>query len=90
MNPTRCWAQFFTDALLEETAEPPVNVVFFAVGGAIGTAVFELEGQTLINELAEFSPCTLDEWTALTQLSSRTELAQFSADLVEIGLLSLG
>jgi hypothetical protein len=90
LNPIRRWTRFTTSALLEETTPPPASVLFFGSQGAVASAVLELEGQTLINELADLQPCTLDEWAALTQLVDRQRLVEFCHDLARMGLICFG
>jgi hypothetical protein len=90
LNPIRTWARFVTTALLDDDSQPPANVLVFANGNEISTAVLELEGQALINELADYSPCTLGEWAALSQLADRDELVDLCRDLVDMGLIAFG
>lgn len=89
LNPIHTWARFVTPVLLED-AQPPANVLFFASRGQVATALLELEGQTLINELADFEPCTLAEWSSLTQLADRHQLEELCRDLAEMGLVCVG
>ena len=90
LNPIRVWSRFDTLALLDDDATPPANVLFYAAGEEIGTAVLELEGQALINELADFQPCTLNQWMALTNQADPTELVDTCRDLAEMGLVAFG
>ncbi len=90
LNPIRVWSRFETSELLDDETSPPANVVFFAVGEEIHTAALELEGQALVNELADFQPCTLDQWAALSMQADREELASTCRDLAEMGLVALG
>lgn len=90
LNPIRCWARFTSSELLDGAANPPANVLFFAVAGEIGTVVLELEGQALLNEIDEFGPCTVREWAALSQSANLDELTDFSRELMQMGLLALG
>ncbi len=89
LNPIRFWTRFLTPELLENVADSPVNVLFFAGQGEIGTVVFELEGQALLNELSELAPCSFDEWSGRTEVTGRDQLAQLAIDLVGMGLLSI-
>jgi hypothetical protein len=90
LNPIRTWTRFVSAALLDDDTPPPANVLFFAVGSEVSTAVLELEGQALINELADYEPCTLSQWAALTQLADRDELVSLSRDLADMGLVAFG
>ncbi len=90
LNPVRTWARFVSPALLEDETAPPANVLFFPVREEIATAVLELEGQALVNELADFQPCTLAEWSALSVQADRDELLELSRDLAAMGLVAFG
>ena len=90
LNPIRRWARFTTAELLEETTRPPANVLFFAARGHVATALLELEGQTLINELADLQPCPLETWATSTDLLDQSELVQFCHDLATMGLICFG
>jgi len=90
LNPIRVWSRFETLALLDEDSTPPANVLFYAAGEEVGTAVLELEGQALINELADYQPCTLAEWVTLTSQAEPAELIETCRDLAEMGLVAFG
>lgn len=90
LNPIRTWARFSTPELLDEEATPPCNVLFFAAGGDVGSAVLELEGQALINELADYQPCTLEDWADLSQLADREQLIELCRELAKMGLVAFG
>jgi hypothetical protein len=90
LNPIRVWARFATPVFLDDDATPPADVLFFAVGSEIHTAVLELEGQSLINELADYQPCTFAEWAAVSRHGDRADLIESSRDLAELGLLAFG
>ncbi len=90
LNPIRTWAQFISSALLDDETLPPANVLFFAVRDEVTTAVLELEGQALINELSDYQPCTLDEWAALSSQTDRDELVEMCHDLADMGLVAFG
>lgn len=89
LNPTRIWATFETGELLEDDAQPPANVLFFATRGEIATAALELEGQALLNELVDFQPCTLADWAAVSAWADRDELIAFCRDLARLGLVAI-
>lgn len=89
LNPTRAWATFETSSLLDDGVEAPANVLFFATRGEIATAALELEGQALLNELIDYQPCTLTDWSRVSAWGDRNELLAFCHDLVEIGLIAI-
>ena len=90
LNPLRFWTRFITGEFLEDAQHPPANVLFFAIPSGVSTAVLELEGQALINELADYEPCTLTEWSALSQLASQEQLVELCRDLADMGLAAFG
>ena len=90
LNPIRTWTKFISPALLDESANPPAHVLFFAHNGEISSAVLELEGQALINELADYQPCTLAEWAAVSSAGDAAELTEMVRDLATMGLVALG
>ena len=90
INPIRTWTRFFTSELLDEEASPPADVVVFAVGTEIATAVLEMEGIALLNELAHIEPCSLATWSALSKHSDRDGILTMTRELAELGLVALG
>ena len=90
LNPTRVWATFETTELVDEDVEPPVNVLFFGSRGAVASAVLELEGQALLNELADYQPCHISQWAEVSSWADRDELIEFARDLAEMGLVAIG
>lgn len=87
LNPLRAWCRLRTSKFLADDVTPPATVLLFAVGDAFATRVFELEGQTLINELADYQPCTLDQWSQLSALANRVQLVGLCKNLHESGLV---
>ena len=88
LNPIRSWAKLTTDWLLPEGLLAPAHVLFLADGDHVVGAVLELEGQALLNELADGEPMTLGEWSASSRLAGREELQQFCRELFELGALA--
>jgi hypothetical protein len=88
LNPIRSWAQFRTTALLEGAGTPPVDVLFFATGIEVSTAVLEPPGPALVRELADSGPWTLDEWACLSKQADREQLAALCRDLAAMGLVA--
>lgn len=89
LNPIRTWVTFETAELLDDEAQPPSNVLFFATRGDIATAALELEGQALLNELVDYQPCTLADWAAISSWADRDDLTAFCRDLAEMGLVAI-
>lgn len=90
LNPIRYWTRFNTTALIDEQATTPADVMFFAAGKETATAILDLEGQALINELADYQPCTLGQWSALSQLADHQQLLELCVDLSQMGLVAFG
>lgn len=88
LNPSRAWSRFLTAALLDDDATLPADVLFFAAGEAIRTAILESQGRALVEELAGHGPCTLKEWAALSRHADRTELVALCHELAEMGLVA--
>lgn len=88
LNPIHAWSRFLTPALLDDDTALPADVLFFAAGDAIHTAVLEPHGRALIEELASHTPCTLDEWAARSRHADREELVAICRDLSEMGLVA--
>jgi hypothetical protein len=89
LNPMRAWARFQTTALLEEDDEPPCDVLLFADGDELATAALELEGQALLNELADIEPCTIAQWAEVVGLSDTNELIDLCGDLLALGVVAV-
>jgi hypothetical protein len=90
LNPIRAWSRFATAALLDTEASLPADVLFFAVGTGISTAVLEPVGRELVGELACWETCTLKHWTGLSQHAGREEIAEICDDLAQMGLVVFG
>jgi hypothetical protein len=74
---------------LDDDATLPAEVLFYANGSEIRTAVLEPGANELIRGLEQIGPCPLDAWSAHTGLE-RAELEEFCRDLAELGIVALG
>jgi len=88
LNPIRIWNRLLTTEFLDAGATPPCNVLFFATPTDVSLAMFELESQVLLNELADFQPCTIEFWAAHS-FADRSQLSRFCNDLVAMGLAAV-
>jgi hypothetical protein len=88
LNPLRARARFRTAALLGGAAQPPANVVFFAVRDAVSTALLGPEGEEMLRALERCSPCVLGEWAALCPEAGVEELIAVGRDLASMGLVA--
>jgi len=90
LNPISVRGTFRTDILLDDGADVPAMVLFFAVENEIRTAVFEAEGIWLIQTLRLLTPCHLSEVLRAAADWDREEVIAVCRDLVEMGMLALG
>ncbi len=88
LNPLHVWARFATPALLGGAAEPPADVLFFAVAGGVSTALLGTEGQALVRALEAHGPWTLDEWADACPQAARKEVIAAGRDLAAMGLVA--
>jgi hypothetical protein len=79
-----------TTALVGDEAPLPADLLFFAVGTDVRTALLDGRGQALVRELASFGPWTLEAWAATTTLADRGGLLALCRDLAEMGLVAFG
>ena len=89
-NPMHVYRQFHTRVLLGENDALPADVVFFAAGGNVSTAVLSGDAHALFVELAERGPWTLSAWTCLTNHADRDGLIRLCRDLATMGLVAFG
>lgn len=64
--------------------------IFFRVGKAIRGLQMNLECQALINELADYQPCTAMKWTRLSSLADIHQLTTLAAHWRAMGLIAWG
>ena len=89
INPLRVWKRFETAEFLDGES-PPADVVFFADGPEIATAVIEPMGRALLKELASLAPCAVDSWIAVSEHGDRDDIFGLVPPLTELGLVALG
>jgi hypothetical protein len=88
LNPIRAWARFETDEFLEGQAEPPADVLFFAVRSSIHTAVLDAPMPVLLEGLDGKDGVTLLEWARRVELAASDDLVSLARDLAEMGLVA--
>jgi hypothetical protein len=88
LNPTRQRVRLHSSELLEEQAEPPADVLFFAAGEDIATVVLEPLALELIDALADIEPAPLAAWAKTVELDAH-DLFEFCEPLVTLGILSV-
>ena len=89
INPIHVWTQFHTAALLDGDISLPADVVFFATGSEIRTAVVNQTAKLLLEELSEFGDLSLDEWALRTSHSDRAGLVAACKELAELELIAV-
>jgi hypothetical protein len=89
LNPAICWTRFEPTAGLDDESLSS-SILFFLVGQELRGIRMRLEGQVLINELADYQPCTIAQWARLSALVHVSQLAAFVRHLAEMGLVAYG
>ena len=89
INPIHVWTQFHTLSLLDDDMTLPADVVFYASGSEIRTAVVNETARLLLQELDEFGPVSLDEWALRTSHSGRTGIVAACKELAELELIAV-
>jgi hypothetical protein len=87
-NPIRASATFITTALLDNSTQPPTEVLFFPVGNEIATAVLEPSILEALEQLAALGPTSLDQWGSMIGWSSLEPVAEIAQQLQTVGLLA--
>jgi hypothetical protein len=93
LNPANCWIRWTDQAGSaesgsgEETAYSS-SALFYLDGSDLRGVRMRLEGQVLINELADYEPCTVAQWARLSALVDADQLTQLARHLVDIGLVA--
>ena len=88
LNPANCWIRWATESGSAEEAAFSGSAMFFLDGSALRGIRMRLEGQVLINELADYEPCTVAQWARLSALVDAQQLTQLARHLVDIGLVA--
>lgn len=93
LNPVRLWAVFESSLFLDEDDDPSgeIEVLFYAYGNEVRTAVLEPEARTVLRLLGECHPCLLEDLHERVDLStglSLDELQGILLDGAEAGLVA--
>jgi hypothetical protein len=89
LNPARCWAVLHSTNPERASNRLPLNTLIYQSAGQMQGLVADLEGQVLINELADYQPCSLAEWSRLSSLASSEQLTELVQRLASSGLVAL-
>lgn len=88
LNPVHVWATYESHVFLDDEAEVPATVLFYATSSGIATAVIEDAVRRLIREL-EQGPQKLRTLVKQTPKSERDALLASIAQLVQLELIAL-
>jgi len=87
LNPANCWIRWAANGGADG-ARYASSALFFLDGDELRAIRMRLEDQVLINELADYEPCTVAQWAALSTLVDHTQLTELVRHLVAIGLVA--
>jgi hypothetical protein len=87
LNPANCWTRWDPAVGLDDESLSS-SILFFLVGQELRGIRMRLEGQVLINELADYQPCTIAQWAQLSALVDAAQLAVLVRHLAEMGLVA--
>lgn len=87
LNPARGWALLQSRAFLDEQTTLPGDVVFFAVGIEIRSAVLDEPLPTVLEALSH-GPLALAQWARRADLGEPAEMIAVVCRLAEVGLLA--
>jgi hypothetical protein len=89
LNPVCRWIRI-SDELVSDRECPSGSVLFFLANNDVHGLRMSLEGQVLINELADYQPCTVLQWAQLSSLADIRQIDVLVRHLAEIGLVAWG
>lgn len=89
LNPVCSWERITSGAAGESIEGLSGSVLFFLADDAVRGLRMNLEGQVLINELADYHPCSASQWAHLSALADLPQLKALVQHLSEIGLVAL-
>jgi hypothetical protein len=88
LNPANCWMRWEAKSESAEEETFSGSALFFLDGNDLRGIRMHLEGQVLVNELADYQPCTIAQWAQLSALVDAPRLAALVRHLVGIGLVA--
>ena len=88
LNPACHWMRFKGDAGARQDHDVPTSVLFFLINERIRGIRMSLEEQVLLNELADYQPCTVCQWARISSLADRRQLGALALQLYDIGLVA--
>ena len=88
LNPVCRWIRISEEAVSQQQECLSGSVLFFLADGDVHGLRMNLEGQVLINELADYQPCTILDWAQLSSLADLQQLERLVRELADIGLVA--
>lgn len=88
LNPASQWVRVREQSIRKERDELSSDVLFFRLGPDIRGARMNLECQVLINELADYQPCTVAQWARCSSLGDAQQLMLLARHLRQMGLVA--
>jgi hypothetical protein len=88
LNPACCWIR--EDDRTSCRQPPGGTSLYFLVERRLCRVDLDLQGQALINELADYQPCTVSQWARLSALLDARGLVVLIRHLAELGLVAYG
>ncbi|MFO7905886.1 MAG: hypothetical protein ACQESR_11635 [Planctomycetota bacterium] len=88
LNPASQWVRLQGKSIAGPCGELSKDILFFRLGHDIRGARMNLECQVLINELADYQPCTVVQWARCSSLADTQQLMLLARHLRNMGLVA--
>ncbi len=88
LNPITSWSCLKSQKFLDEGEQPPVSVLYYADEEEVRTAMFEPEGQMILERLANIQPCPFSTWRTISDDADAAQLREFVKGLVSLRLIA--
>jgi len=88
LNPVNRWVRLPQAPSDDASPRPSESVLFFLIDNQVQGLRMSLEGQALINELADYQPCTVVQWARLSRLADAAQLVTLAQYLARSGLVA--
>ena len=89
LNPVNCWIRISDEPVSGARDTLAGSVLFFFADNEVRGLRMNLEGQVLMNELADYQPCTIRQWARLSSLADAQQLSAVVQHLAELGLVAI-
>lgn len=88
LNPVCRWIRMTEEPTQSDPDCHSGSVLFFLADHQVHGLRMNLEGQVLINELADYQPCTVVQWARISSLGNLQQLELLAQQLADIGLVA--